>query len=381
MFIPGLTEERDFSWKEDYTEQYDLRQDYNSAKRNEKKWKKKAELYKELGDTEAYKKAKAKQKYYAQKKKEIDEKRKALDKKQREERFSKKPGKPFPPQTPGKGSKPKAPFTEEQAKKVADIKKNLTIANEIKYNRDKNLSNGYPSWSITGGKGKIEILDKYVEEGGGRQAMSNKILDLVSKLSKGKLDRDDLDSIQVYSSNFYKEINGFLRGLKWDKSYEGAIKAHIAQLDKVFGKVQLEKDVYGFRGTSWRGLFGNNEAMWQDMQRNPSKYIGYKFTEQAYSSMSPNWDAIESFTKSADVIMHIHAKTGTKAISIKDWSAYKWEDEILLDKNSTFVIKDIVNQVWHEDDYHYSITDGSKPDPNTTMDSQIHVMVEVISSK
>ena len=96
IFIPGVTEERDLSWKQDYTEQYELRQQENKAKRQIKQWERRAEVAKANGDQIAYKSAKNKAKEWRTKRKDIAQKRSELDKKQRAERFSKPRGKAFP---------------------------------------------------------------------------------------------------------------------------------------------------------------------------------------------------------------------------------------------------------------------------------------------
>ena len=110
IFIPGITEERDLEWKQDFTEQYELRQQENNAKRQIKQWERRAEVAKANGDQMAYKTAKNKAKEWKEKRKDIAQKRKVEekkqkeersneirdDKKQREERFSRPRGKAFP---------------------------------------------------------------------------------------------------------------------------------------------------------------------------------------------------------------------------------------------------------------------------------------------
>ena len=376
IFIPGITEERDLEWKQDFTEQYELRQQENHAKRQVKQWERRAEVAKANGDQMAYKTAKNKAKEWKEKRKDIAQKRNVLDKKQREERFSRPRGKAFPLDSSSLKSQKNENkgYSQEQAKATAEVKKKVEEANKPKsFERGSFLQNGkYVSgWKTDNAFNALQDWHDAVDSGQyhfshsiswwKKEAMSH--LEKATPQSVRDFVEDNVEvkeAIHKYSTNAYKTINGVLRGTKKSKADKTMTDGVVSVLDGFFSTVgKLHEDTVLYRGMNLKGLFGNDANAIKAFRENPEAFIGMTWTDPGYTSTSPSYVGIQSFmgaSKGNNVVLHIYAEEGTKGVYMEQWSNYSSEKECLLDRGTTFRIVD--TQV---DD-----------------DGRIHAMVEIL---
>lgn len=376
IFIPGITEERDLEWKQDFTEQYELRQQENNAKRQIKQWERRAEVAKANGDQMAYKTAKNKAKEWREKRKDIAQKRNVLDKKQREERFSRPRGKAFPLDSSSLKSQKNENkgHTYEQAKATAEVKKKVEEADKPKsFERGTFLQNGkYVSgWKTDNAFNALQDWHDAVDSGQyhfshsiswwKKEAMSH--LEKATPQSVRDFVEDNVEvkeAIHKYSTNAYKTINGVLRGTKKSKADKTMTDGVVSVLDGFFSTVgKLHEDTVLYRGMNLKGLFGNDANAIKAFRENPEAFIGMTWTDPGYTSTSPSYVGIQSFmgaSKGNNVVLHIYAEEGTKGVYMEQWSNYSSEKECLLDRGTTFRIVD--TQV---DD-----------------DGRIHAMVEIL---
>lgn len=398
VFIPGITEERDLNWKQDYTEQYELRQKENYAKRQIKQWERRAEVAKANGDKMAYQTAKNKTKEWREKRKDIAQKRAELDKKQREERFNRPRGKAFPKdvsslksqknENKGQSSgskksttskktsssstakkptkKPVKPNKNNSTERAEEVKKLQQKANSVK---DKNTykrkdydykGSKIPSWQTGKANNFLELWNKEVKEGNYAPEMydawwhneSGKLLSQMTPEQIHKFIKDNpeyKDALNTYTGGVYTVINGILRGTvdvtKFKKAWQfeeanQAIQA-IQGMDKFFQQSgRLGKDSILYRAMDFKGLFGDNASMIDKFKSNPEAFIGMTWTDKGYTSTSPNYNGIRNFLKESDVVLHVYAEEGTKGVYVADYSEYANECEFLLNRNTTFRMVD-----------------------------------------
>lgn len=376
VFIPGVTEERDLEWKQDFSEQYLLRQKENHAKRQIKQWERRAEVAKANGDQMAYKTAKNKAKEWKDKRKDIAQKRSVLDKKQREERFNRPRGKAFPLDSSSLKSQKNENkgHLHEQALAVEEIKKKVEKADKPKsFERGSFLQNGkYVSgWKTDNAFNALQDWHDAVDSG--QYHFSHSISwwkkEALSHLEKAtpqsvrdfvECNIEVKEAIRKYSTNAYKTINGVLRGTKKSEADKTMTNGVVSVLDGFFSTVgKLHEDTVLYRGMNLKGLFGNDANAIKAFRENPEAFIGMTWTDPGYTSTSPSYVSIRGFmgaSKGNNVVLHIYAEEGTKGVYMEQWSFYSSEKEFLLDRGTTFRIVD--TQV---DD-----------------DGRIHAMVEIL---
>ena len=373
IFIPGITEERDLSWKQDYSEQYKLRQDANYAKRQTKQWERRAELAKANGDQMAYKTAKNKAKEYRQKQKEIAQKRAELDKKQREARFSQPRGKAFPldssslknqkNEDKGQSKSSTKPSDTQKAKDTEKLKKKVEKAKKPKsYPRTHFYWEGSPtpSWNV-GDKvvnsitefRKAVIREEYLAREY-KKWWNDKSKELITdKMSPPKLlekvanNPEYKEAFYTYTTGAYRTINGVLRGLKTRDQIKGSADYFdkcmnaVKVIDKFLDKDgRLGKDTLLYRAMDFKGIFGDNSDAIKAFANEPESFIGMTWSDKGYTSTSPNYNGIQHFLFEADVILHIYAEKDTKGLYIAQWSEYKTECEFLLARDTSFRMVD-----------------------------------------
>lgn len=411
IFIPGITEERDLEWKQDFTEQYELRQQENNAKRQIKQWERRAEVAKANGDQMAYKTAKNKAKEWKEKRKDIAQKRNVLDKKQREERFSRPRGKAFPldssslksqkndnkgqssggkstakkttattaKKTTQKTSKTTQKNSTERAKEVKKLQQKAsssTVKRDYKRTTYDYRGLNVPGWETGKANNFLGTWNKEVKEGyygadmydtwwmnESKQMLSQMTPDSIHKFIKDNPEYKD--ALNVYTSGTYSTINGLLRGLEDTSKYKKewqfkeanrAIKA-IQGMDKFFQQSgTLGKDSILYRAMDFKGLFGDNPNIIKKFASNPEAFIGMTWTDKGYTSTSPNYSGINHFLEDADVVLHIYAEEGTKGVYVADYSMYQRECEFLINRDTTFKMVDF----------------------QKSKDGKLHLMVEIL---
>ena len=148
---------------------------------------------------------------------------------------------------------------------------------------------------------------------------------------------DDLTAEQSYNLGFYtvigyENINAALRGEKITAPAKVITKA-IEEIDGALEGKVLGEDITLYRGMSLRN---NIEDYFQS---------DGTYTDSAFISTSTNPEIAEGFFKgrpSQNVILIIKAKKDTKGMPVRKTSQMPGEDEVLLDRNTRFKVKDMI---------------------------------------
>ena len=174
----------------------------------------------------------------------------------------------------------------------------------------------------------------------------------IGELHKTPDGKDLLDQIESYTGGDYKSFNEYLRTGKMSlRDYTGKIKvgkppkAKKEQRDKRIEKISnFIKGAPKVEGKVYRGM------MWKDDKKSTKEFSGFidqfnvgsniKFP--TFSSTSTNEQVAIDFASSIQaknsIIFEMQSKNG---VYLNGTSAFKFEDEVLFDKNSQFTILNI----------------------------------------
>lgn len=151
------------------------------------------------------------------------------------------------------------------------------------------------------------------------------------------LTKNERDGIVTYTSNAYSQMNRDLRSDKLAGTrYEKEIKAATKGLEKTL----LAEDTVVFRGMTggindfsiWSGI-PTSELSKKSVQ---DSLVGTRLLEKGFMSIGTNagsaWDGLK---------LEVYLPKGTQAMYVDPISRYQGEYEILVQRNSTFEIKEV----------------------------------------
>lgn len=154
------------------------------------------------------------------------------------------------------------------------------------------------------------------------------------------LSENEREGIRTYTSNFYRDMNKALR----EDTYSGLnkisrVKKSIDNATSGLQKTLLAEDTLVYRGmgkidafSDWTGIPKNmlSDKTVQD------QLIGRRLAEKAFMST-----AIASDSAWQGVQLEVYLPKGTQAMYVDPISCFRGEHEILVQRNSTFEIKEI----------------------------------------
>lgn len=198
-----------------------------------------------------------------------------------------------------------------------------------------------------------EIKESLKRFGGYKYALTSYDVEKLEKRlhKKGFFDRltdDEIEAMNVYSGSDYRRINEHLRGIKPIR-LGGLVKKTIPDLVSGLSKGKLEEDMVLFRGASL-DIFDNKflESLTQD----PKSVIGQKFKDEGFMSTS----IMGGSAFKSDLSFRILAPKGTEGVYIKEFSDFKSENEFLLQKGYEMEIVDVIKKGNEIDEEYVFIT-------------------------
>lgn len=156
----------------------------------------------------------------------------------------------------------------------------------------------------------------------------------------GKLSAEASKSVTAYTKNVYKGLNKYLRtgvlptAVKTRKVLEDTLRG----LEEAFAKASLSEDIVVYRGIGTAKHFNQLKAS--------AKAGETVMLDGAYVSTSLNKDVAAGFSKlTKKRMLRVIVPKGSKAIPTGSLSLKAKEFEVLLDKNSSYLVREVTDDV------------------------------------
>lgn len=169
---------------------------------------------------------------------------------------------------------------------------------------------------------------------------TDELIDYYDKVHNN-LTPSEIEALRVYSSNDYRYINNYLRGISDDL---GPVSdATIDQIRSALNKMEIPDDLTLYRGTDatpfkkilTKQMDGSID--WQSLK-------GQIYSDQAFISTSIEKSASFASYGGNNVLWEITAPKGAKGVMLNQISQYPSELELLLNLNSKFVINEVIEK-------------------------------------
>nr|WNF84166.1 ADP-ribosyltransferase [Streptococcus suis] len=169
---------------------------------------------------------------------------------------------------------------------------------------------------------------------------TDELIDYYDKVHNN-LTPSEIEALRVYSSNDYRYINNYLRGISDEL---GPVSdATIDQIRSALNKMEIPDDLTLYRGTDatpfkkilTKQMDGSID--WQSLK-------GQIYSDQAFISTSIEKSASFASHGGNNVLWEIAAPKGAKGGMLNQISQYPSELELLLNSNSKFVINEVIEK-------------------------------------
>lgn len=153
------------------------------------------------------------------------------------------------------------------------------------------------------------------------------------------LSNDEKSLFKAYSADMYADMNDCLRECKSqpnDDDFQGTgitTREFVEWSDvmsKAIGRNKTTEPIILYRGID-KSYFKSVETEFK---------VGGKLYDYGFASSSTKKSVGEEYSSNG-YVLEIHAPKGSRASSIKDLSFFDYEEEVLIDKNACFTIKEI----------------------------------------
>jgi SPP1 gp7 family putative phage head morphogenesis protein len=154
------------------------------------------------------------------------------------------------------------------------------------------------------------------------------------------------DAISSYSRSGYLKMN---ENLRFGNYAPDSVKREISALHGFLDKCETQEELYLSRGVTKPALdkmFGGD-----GWRKNSSSLVGSVFTDKGFVSTTP----YQGGGFGGDVVMYIKAPKGTKGAYIKNFAASSEEKEFLIQSDTSFVVRNIVEEVDKWGDKKYKV--------------------------
>ena len=154
------------------------------------------------------------------------------------------------------------------------------------------------------------------------------------------------DAISSYSRSGYLKMN---ENLRFGNYAPDSVKQEISALHGFLDKCETQDELYLSRGVNKPALdkmFGGD-----GWRKNSSSLVGSVFTDKGFVSTTP----YQGGGFGGDVVMYIKAPKGTKGAYIKNFAASSEEREFLIQSDTSFVVRNIVEEVDKWGDKKYKV--------------------------
>ena len=140
---------------------------------------------------------------------------------------------------------------------------------------------------------------------------------------KEALTPEQRKAIRDYTSEFYRDVNGYLRGTRERRVEQ--VKQAVEHIDAAFKnpRTRLDRDVLLYRKV------GPDHPLWQDLDRGVLG-VGNVYSDAGYQSASTH-----STSWTGKVLMRIKAPKGSSALHIQSIASDPSERETLLPRNTS----------------------------------------------
>lgn len=173
---------------------------------------------------------------------------------------------------------------------------------------------------------KVQSANEFIAEFKSGFSKARNRLDAISlfNMQRTKLTGDEIDALAKYTGSYYREINNYLRsGRKYkDKDHDKFTKT----MDSAFRKLKTDKAYYSLRKLDksvFSNLFGDDTSKW----------VGQIFNDKGYVSSSVSSDGFYG-----EINLCIRVPKGASAAYVESISSFKSEEELLLNRDSSFRI-------------------------------------------
>ncbi len=154
------------------------------------------------------------------------------------------------------------------------------------------------------------------------------------------------DAISSYSRSGYLKMN---ENLRFGNYAPDSVKREISALHGFLDKCETQEELYLSRGVTKPALDKMFDG--DGWRKNSSSLVGSVFTDKGFVSTTP----YQGGGFGGDVVMYIKAPKGTKGAYIKDFAASSEEKEFLIQSNTSFVVRNIVEEVDKWGDKKYKV--------------------------
>jgi hypothetical protein len=154
------------------------------------------------------------------------------------------------------------------------------------------------------------------------------------------------DAISSYSRSGYLKMN---ENLRFGNYAPDSVKREISSLRGFLDKCETQEELYLSRGVTKPALdkmFGGD-----GWRKNSSSLVGSVFTDKGFVSTTP----YQGGGFGGDVVMYIKAPKGTKGAYVQDFAASSEEKEFLIQSDTSFVVRNIVEEVDKWGDKKYKV--------------------------
>ena len=169
-----------------------------------------------------------------------------------------------------------------------------------------------------------------------------------SKLNGWRVEptKAERDAISTYSRSGYLKMNEHLR---FGNYAPDGVKREISALHSFLDKCETRDELYLSRGVTKPALDKMFDG--DGWRKNSSSLVGSVFTDKGFVSTTP----YQGGGFGGDVVMYIKAPKGTKGAYIKDFAASSEEKEFLIQNDTSFVVRNIVEEVDKWGDKKYKV--------------------------
>ena len=154
------------------------------------------------------------------------------------------------------------------------------------------------------------------------------------------------DAISSYSRSGYLKMN---ENLRFGNYAPDSVKREISALHGFLDKCETQDELYLSRGVTKPALDKMFDG--DGWRKNSSSLVGSVFTDKGFVSTTP----YQGGGFGGDVVMYIKAPKGTKGAYIKDFAASSEEKEFLIQSDTSFVVRNIVEEVDKWGDKKYKV--------------------------
>jgi hypothetical protein len=153
------------------------------------------------------------------------------------------------------------------------------------------------------------------------------------------LNEDEESLFKAYSADMYADMNDCLRECKSQPNDDDFQGTGISVREFVEWSDIMSKAIRRNKTTEPIILYRGIDKTYFEGVENEFK-VGGKLYDYGFASSSTKKSVGEEYSSNG-YVLEIHAPKGSRASSIKDISFFDYEEEVLIDKNACFTIKEI----------------------------------------